>query len=766
MLLTVAEFKRVVDSELPSLVEELRDLTGRHGDAEATAWRSSLPKLAKMLTHPTLDELHLHFARREHHVSLEYQLPGASAWCDVVLLGRSESGPAAVIIELKDWDTRLDRPGAWEGLIERRGAQELHPSDQVRGYVHYCQRFHSAVLQQAAHVHGCVLFTSAFVTTPYMTAPNDRLSREVPIFTTSAEDASGASPRDLSDRLQESDALFAKAFATGNYQQDRSFMAQIGAEILGTETGAFELLDNQRQALALCQARINHLLANRSTTRRKVVLVEGPPGSGKSAVAARLWASLVTEPELPDGNVVLVTTSMSQGSNWSHLIDRVTGDRVGRGVARKATSFTPLTTNRLSQLRRAFGNDTLFRDAANWRDHMRQLQSMGNLVNYQPGSEDDACLVALVDEAHALINPEREHGVGQYGFVTGLGPQAWQIIRSSRVSVFFIDPQQSFRARENTSIADILQWASELDADVESVSLAGAQFRCAGSAEYVSWVEALLAGSPVEVNRVHAGTWQSQDKSTSEVAMGENIIPFPNPKQTAPDLRSAYPVLRAAENIARYAVVGPRRSSFDFRVYDNPFELEAALRDASPCHTVRLLSSYSRPWKTDGATNPHLIAAERQDFCESMLIDGSVRVWSKPWNVVPNGDYTPYVQARPGTAMASDPLCEVGCPYAVRGFDFHYVGLVWLNDLVWREDRWVVQVAHVHESGIRLITQRAAQEGLFAPAGANGALLMEKVAQAYRILLTRAIHGLFVWIADEETRLHVRRSLEPAGNFP
>ena len=174
MLLTVAEFSRAVESELPALLDELRRLTGRYGDAELQAWQRSLPKLAQVLTHAGLSALHLHFARREHHVALEYQLPGASSWCDVVLLGRGSGQPSAVIIELKDWDTRLDKPGAWEGLIERHGSQELHPSDQVRGYVHYCQRFHSAVLDQVARVHGFVLFTSAFVTTPYRTAPNDR----------------------------------------------------------------------------------------------------------------------------------------------------------------------------------------------------------------------------------------------------------------------------------------------------------------------------------------------------------------------------------------------------------------------------------------------------------------------------------------------------------------------------------------------------------------------------------------------------------------
>lgn len=109
--------------------------------------------------------------------------------------------------------------------------------------------------------------------------------------------------------------------------------------------------------------------------------------------------------------------------------------------------------------------------------------------------------------------------------------------------------------------------------------------------------------------------------------------------------------------------------------------------------------------------------------------------------------------------MHDDPLCEVGCPYAVRGFDFHYVGLLWLDDLLWRGGQWVVNVSNVHESGIKLIRTRAAREGSLAPAGPHGEILRQKVVRAYRILMTRAIHGMYVWVPDDETREHLARSL-------
>lgn len=126
-------------------------------------------------------------------------------------------------------------------------------------------------------------------------------------------------------------------------------MAQIGAQILNPESSAFELLDNQRTAFALCRAVVNDaLVASKSpTTPKKVIIITGPPGSGKSAIAARLWASLVTDPDLPDGDVVFTTTSMSQNSNWSHLFDQASGQPAAGGVVRKATAYSPVTTQQL-----------------------------------------------------------------------------------------------------------------------------------------------------------------------------------------------------------------------------------------------------------------------------------------------------------------------------------------------------------------------------------------------------------------------------------
>ena len=173
---------------------------------------------------------------------------------------------------------------------------------------------------------------------------------------------------------------------------------------------------------------------------------------------------------------------------------------------------------------------------------------------------------------------------------------------------------------------------------------------------------------------------------------------------------------------------------------------------------MRLLSSYSREWKTVGVAAPHDLPAEMQDFSEAYVENEQRKIWSRVWNYVPRGgtDYTAFVRASPGSKMADDPLCEVGCPYAVRGFDYDYVGILWLNDLRWRNNSWEINVDFVHERGIANLARAARREN--SKTGRATRELLQRTLQAYRILFTRALKGLYAWVPDAETRRHLKES--------
>lgn len=651
-----------------------------------------------------------------------------------------------MVIELKDWMTRGDKPGKAEGLVERRGLQELHPSDQVRGYVEYCKRFHSAIADHRANVAGCVLFTGDYVTAPYTCDPNQQLVSLYPIFTMAANDIDTRLPAYLTDLISDPAPEFALAFEAGRYQQDRGFMAQIGKQILNPTQSFFELLDDQRRAFALCRATALEAIQSlkNGISTRTMVVVKGPPGSGKSAVAARLWACLVTDPVVPEGAVVFSTTSSSQSSNWEDIFSNAAGVRVGRGIVRRANAYYPISTHRVGRLRAKHGTD-LICDPLEWRKNIGTLRGLGE--RFQDGANDCQNLVTIVDEAHALINPERSEGRGQFGFQPTLGPQAFHILRCSVLTFLFLDPEQSFRDRENTRLEELRIWASELGiGNIVELDLSGVQFRCAGSAQYVEWLEGLLCGDSVSVNRVRAGAWRIGAQENDEAVLA----------------------LRVAQNGAAYetgrfrnaANHGTFRTPFLFHLVAQPEDMEEELRIRhARGSSVRLVSTFSRKWVTRRSPEPHLLPTELRDFNERYFVNGEERIWSKVWNFAPNDDYTLYVQAPIGSRMHADPLSEVGCPYVVRGFDYDYLGLVWLDDFVWRTNKWEVRLDSLHETGLSQLISRARREQKEGNGDAAAKELCKKTAQAYRILATRALEGMFVWIPDPETRQYVSDSL-------
>ena len=360
-----------------------------------------------------------------------------------------------------------------------------------------------------------------------------------------------------------------------------------------------------------------------------------------------------------------------------------------------------------------------------------------------------------------MINPEHVEGRGNYGIVPGLGPQAYHIIRVSQVTIFLLDERQSFRTRENTTVSDIRNWATELNAEFFTVSLAGHQFRCAGSKEYVDWVEALLAGESPETCRVLASAWTNHSLPLKLLPKPDNVISFPK----------AEPSLRVAEEPPAY---GSRREprpltgTLDFQTFDNPALMEGALRSRlEEGNSARLLAPYARPWKTKPEpnskrqANPHDLPAPLKDIVIPYIENGETKTWAKIWNFVPkNGsDYSVYIQGREGSKMHTDPLCEVGCPYTVRGFDWDYVGILWFSDLVIdsKSRHWRADPSHVHEVGFSTLTSKARKER--NPEGPHHQNLLTAVAQCYRILFTRPIRGVYVWFEDAATRRHVESVL-------
>lgn len=715
----------MVESDLPSLVRELSKETGRSGVSEQQAWRDSFGVLSEALDEPYFDRFHLYFGGKGA-LALEYRLPHAPGWCDVVMLGEHDGRSSAVILELKHWNTTGDQPGRYEGLISRRDYDTRHPSDQVRGYVEYCRNFHSAIADTDAKVSGCAFFTTSANVDVYKAQPNHSLVQEYPVFSAKPKDLARGLPEFLKARLNTANEAFAEAFNLGRYRQPRSLCIQVGALVADRKSSPFVLLDEQRTAFARTMAEIEEAVRS-GDDKRRVVIVHGPPGSGKSVVAAQVWARLATDWAGEDRSVALVTTSASQSSNWQSMFQTAAGRIAARNFVLKANNFIPLTVQRASAAANEHGFEWHGRDE--WHRNQEIIRKYGLGRRRMPDREID---VAICDEAHALINTESSDASGMLGFPIAAGPQAYHVIRGSRVSVFLLDPEQSFREKETTSVADIERFAQMLDVSkITHVDLSDNQFRCGGSVEYTRWVDQLLAGAPEGDLRNLAREWHTEGVS--------------DPQMVADAVRA-----KRRYHASRH---------LDLRLMDSPIDLEETLRERiAEGFKARLLSSYSVPWVTKGVSNPHAVAPEARDFYFDGLEHGMQASWSRVWNVLPgsSGNYAPFVQGVPGTGIHEDPLSEVGCPYVVRGFDFDYVGLIWLEDLRWDPEagRWRVDLDSVYETGLTRHRQRAAN-------GSDEAIeaLQKQIAQAYRILLTRPIHGIYIWARDTDTRQHLQDAL-------
>jgi hypothetical protein len=705
MLMEVGQFCQRVEGNLADLIDELSAVTNRSSTNEIMAWQRSLPRLSVALSQPSLQDFHISLGQ-SGAISLEYRLPAASAWCDAVLLGKGEHTPSAVMIELKDWDTTGMMPATRENLIEHHGVLRSHPSDQVRGYVEYCQNFHSAVLAENAMVSGCVFFTNEKDLSILRNPPYESLVSQFPVFSNLDETASYSLSNYLARYLFQPDANFAYNFENGGYSQNRSLVQQIADLILDEYKTVFVLLDEQRRGYELCMREIDEVLSKAGQDEKAIIIIEGPPGSGKSVLAAKLWATLAKDRRI-SGSIVMTSTSSSQNTNWESLFKRQILNRMGGGVILKSNSYNPgLGRNWLQDVR----NRGYLANVTDWRKNVRLY-----LEENESRMKKNSIEVSVVDEAHALIDPSvpNREGVASSGWFVQAGPQGWHIIRASRVSIFLMDSDQSYRDNETTSKSSLRAWAEELGVQhIQEISLGDAQFRCGGSKEYVEWLENVLGLS--EAGNVDSSWQQRPDGS----------------------------------------------GSFMFKVVEDPEALDEALtQHLEDGKSVRLVASYGRKWVTKGISNPHDLDAGEKDFQIPYSRDGEIKYWNRIWNYAPNQKYQYYIQAPPGTKMHDNPLAEVGCPYVIRGFDYDYLGVLWLDDLVWRDNRWMVNLDSVYETAWNITLSRARKESRKGLVGPYTESVIQKLKRGYRILLSRAIQGIYVWFEDEETKKHILSEL-------
>lgn len=170
--------------------------------------------------------------------------------------------------------------------------------------------------------------------------------------------------------------------------------------------------------------------------RKRVIIVQGGPGTGKSVVAINLLVQLTGEDQ--------VCQYVSKNSAPRNVYEKKL-----KGNLRKSSI------------------DNLFSGSGSFTE-----------------AEENMLDTILADEAHRLnAKSGRVHNLGEN--------QIKEIIHAAKCSVFFIDESQRVTLQDIGSVNEIRKWAMVENAEVKEMELTS-QFRCNGSDGYLAWLDNTL----------------------------------------------------------------------------------------------------------------------------------------------------------------------------------------------------------------------------------------------------------------------------------
>lgn len=416
-----------IDQKIQSL---MMDKLGRHVSLnEVRSWSNSLGQMHMVLYSDDVPS--------NCGVAIEYKIPNTGKRVDLIVSGRDEDSKyRAIIIELKQWSDvkKVDSQDAIvQTFLNGRLVNTTHPSYQAWSYASLIYDYNESIRDEKVEIFPCAYLHNY-----------GRSEKDDPLF-----DGAYTFYLDKAPAFVKGDAIKLREFISryikfgdnkevlyyiehGKIKPSKSLQDSVRNMIAGNQE--FLMIDEQK----VVYERAKELaLKCFEDGRKRVYIVKGGPGTGKSVLAINLLSELLNM----EKNVLYVT----------------------KNLAPREVFLSKLKKNKIRnvQINNLFSGSGSFTET-----HNNYFDSL------------------IVDEAHRLNEKS--------GMFSNLGEnQVKEIIISSKFSIFFIDERQKIHMKDNGSIEEIRKWANKYHAEIIEDELVS-QFRCNGSDGYLAWIDNVL----------------------------------------------------------------------------------------------------------------------------------------------------------------------------------------------------------------------------------------------------------------------------------
>ena len=381
---------------------------------------------------------------QDNYCAIEYVIFSSNKHrIDFMLSGYDENNNAnIVILELKMWSnenvTLIPDSKNLMALVSRDVYKETnHPSNQALGYKKLFQNFYKVVEDKPILIHAAS-FLHNYRDTPNAAIKDNRFKEDL-IETPTFLKTDNSKLRDFVKRYlsKPDDGSIFDCLDGSEIVPTTQLKRSVNDLILNNDRLA--LFDAQEVVFNAIVAEVKHNLVNNN---KSVIIVRGGPGTGKSVVALKVLGTITNE---------LNTNCFYISQN---------------------SSVRNLFTNVISNNENKKDLDNLITWSGNWVKEIRQDNELG-------------CVV--VDEAHRLTTSAQ--GARAKGITI-----IEEIIKSSKVSVFFIDEDQFITYKDKGTIKNIKEASKKLGAKYidKDEFILDTQFRCNGSDGYIAFIDYLL----------------------------------------------------------------------------------------------------------------------------------------------------------------------------------------------------------------------------------------------------------------------------------